>query len=340
MNSGGSVHRRVQRRDEPFGHVQLVERGPLVRRQAPPRARLQATCAPAHRPAAGCPAASAESRSTAADRSRPPPTAAAPSPARDARAAERQPRRVDERQHGARVAELIATDGSVASRRSQAGSPSAAPIAAARRIGQRGAGARDAVVEAQHPDPAARKHMVHRRIVDRIGRRLAQRAAGDPSARRLRSACRAPASAAASDAVASRSRSARCRNPRGPLASMTNRAVIRTDRAVTLALEDRRVRPRGEWTRAASRPDRWRLRAEPPARARDRSPAGTSACRRSRRAGWRRPATAARVRRRRRTRAGLVEEEREAALQAARRHPVARAATCPHFENTRTRGRS
>ena len=108
-----------------------------------------------------------------------------------------------------------------------------------RRIGQRGARARDAVVEPQHPDPSARKHMVQRRIVDRIGRRLVSVDARDPSARRLRSACRAPASAAASDAVASRRPQRTMQEPARPAGvdDESRRDPDGVDRA--RALEDR-----------------------------------------------------------------------------------------------------
>ena len=79
-----------------------------------------------------------------------------------------------------------------------------------------------------------------------------------------------------------------------------------------------------------------RLRPRPRGRARGRSPAGTNACRRSRRAGWPRPAADARGRSSSAKRSpGRWKKKREAALQAARRHPAARAA---RFPISRTRG--
>ena len=49
------------------------------------------------------------------------------------------------------------------------------------RIGQRGPGAGDAVVETQHPDPSAGEHLMHRGIVDRIRRRVRRRPQPVPS---------------------------------------------------------------------------------------------------------------------------------------------------------------
>ena len=160
------------------------------------------------------------------------------------------------------------------------------------RIGQRRAGAGDAVVEAQHPDPAAGKHVVQRGIVDRIGRRLRRR----------------PQSVPALDAFEVRVEPLRRRQPSARRLGEAERAVQEAARparvddearrdahgaAVALAFERSCRRPRGEAARAASRRGRRRPRPAPPARARDRSPAGTSACRRSRRAGSPRPAAAA-----------------------------------------------
>ena len=124
--------------------------------------------------------------------------------------------------------------------------------------------------------------------------------------------------------------SARCRNPRGPLASIDEARGDAHGAAVALAFERRAIAFVAERARAASCRGRRRPRPRPPARARGRSPADTSACRRSRRAGSPRPAAAA-------SRSAVVlerlaravEEEGEAALQAARRRPDASAATCP-----------
>ena len=95
--------------------------------------------------------------------------------------------------------------------------------------------------------------------------------------------------------------SAWCRNPRGPLASITNRAVMRTERPSALAFEHRAIA-------LVAKPFESRLVEVDGAfglrllgRAPDRSPAGTSACRRSRRAGSPPPAAAAGDRRRPRT---------------------------------------
>ena len=112
------------------------------------------------------------------------------------------------------------------------------------RIGQRRAGAREAVVETQHPDPAAGKHMMQRGIVDRIRRRLRRRPQAIPALDafevRVEALRRRQPSAAAP-----RSRpSARCRNPRGPLASITNARGDADGPAVALALRGSCDRPR------------------------------------------------------------------------------------------------
>ena len=57
------------------------------------------------------------------------------------------------------------TDGSVASSAIPRRRAVATRDRGGQRIGQRRAGARDAVVEAQHPDPAAWKHVMQRGVV-------------------------------------------------------------------------------------------------------------------------------------------------------------------------------
>ena len=115
-----------------------------------------------------------------------------------------------------------ATDGSVEQPRPTPAHRPRRRASAASRIGQRGAGARDAVVESQHPDPAAvetRDAAPHRRRDTAASRRAARSAipaldAFEVRVERLRR--RQPAAAARR-----RRPSARWRNPRGPLASMT-----------------------------------------------------------------------------------------------------------------------
>ena len=208
MKSGGSRHGRVERRDELFGRVQLGQRRPLVRRRAPRRGRVPATSCSRRSSrrtmpssVSGKPVESSGSITPAADGS-----SAHVGPA-TARAAERQPRRVDERQRRrAPSGTDRATDGSVASSRSHAARALGGAERRRDRIGQRGAGAGDAVVETQHPDPAAGKHVMHARHRRPDTAAAPAAAAAGPSARRLRSACRVPASAAASGAALPRGR--------------------------------------------------------------------------------------------------------------------------------------
>ena len=165
-------HRRVQRRDEPFGRVQLGQRR---------RARTSRSAASRSRPGACAPAV--DQPQDAEQRQR--------KPGREQRidhaGGRRQQRPARPATRALRNASRGAwTNGSTArasrncsrdrrQRREQA-LPGRRAVGCAdrggRRIGQRRAGAGDAVVEAQHPDPAAGKHVMQRRIVDRIGRRL------------------------------------------------------------------------------------------------------------------------------------------------------------------------
>ena len=78
LEQRGIAHRRVQRADELFGRIELGQRRPLVIEQRGFALGARATCARADRPAAGCRAASAESRSRGADRSLLRRTAASP----------------------------------------------------------------------------------------------------------------------------------------------------------------------------------------------------------------------------------------------------------------------
>ena len=203
------VHRRVQRGDQAFGRVQFRERRPLVRRQAPRRGPRPGDV----RSSRSTQPQDAEQRQRKAGREQRIDHAGGRRQQRPRRA--RRPARC-----GTRAAVRARRAASARRRpellgdrrqRSPAGdpmpaAPSAAPMRSRHRIGQRRAGAGEAVVEAQHPDPSAGKHMVHRRIVDRVRRRLRRSAAGRPTDRRLRSACRAPASAAASDTAPLRGR--------------------------------------------------------------------------------------------------------------------------------------
>ena len=131
-----------------------------------------------------------------------------------------------------------------------------------------------------------------------------------PSARRPRSACRAPASAAATridgsarpSALGAGTRAARWRRS-------TNPARTSTRFIAPLALEHDARPLEAHAATAPARRGSARPRARPRAPASDRSRADTSACRRSRRAGSPRPAAAARARRRPRSAVEIVVEE-------------------------------
>ena len=160
-------------------------------------------------------------------------------------------------------------------------------------IGQRDAGARDPVVEPQHPHPPAVKHVMH----------APHRPAETAAARR-----RVISAIPALDALEVRVERLRRRQPlqrRGLQAEGAGEEIRaarwrRSRTAPRFAARGRDACPRGSrrslppgHAPGASRPGRSRPLPRPHTRARDRSPAGTNACRRCRRAGLRRPAAGA-----------------------------------------------
>ena len=80
-------------------------------------------------------------------------------------------RRVDERERGAGRAELIANRRQALEQAIPGWRALGSSKVGRESIRERGAGARDSVVEAQHPDPAAWKHVVKRGRVRRVWRR-------------------------------------------------------------------------------------------------------------------------------------------------------------------------
>ena len=300
----GEVEVRERREDR-----EVVEAGHRARPRAARRRRPRETSAPrgaaASRRSAGRPQSRAhrvaepldaeerqrESRSRAADRRTPRPTAAAPSPARPAARLRNGSRgAVDERKRRARAARTVrARSGSRSSRRSHAGAPSDRRSSPRERRCRGDAGARDAVVEAQHPDPAAVEDVVQRGVVRRVRRRPGRGKIPivvEPRDVR-RSACRGPRSAGSPGTRLDASPSARWRKPPGPVASIDEagaqpRRIARPGRAprcrtrrAPAAIASSAVRSR------YSAPSRRGLAREE----RGRSRAGTSACRRPRRAG-------------------------------------------------------
>ena len=233
--------------------------------------------------------------------------------------AEGEPWAVHERMHRAGPAELIPDRGK---RREQA-IPGRRAFGGAHgrgeRIGQRRAGARDAVVEPQHPDPAARKDVMQRGIVARKRRRLVGRLQVVPpldvaEVREEPLSGRQPA-----ERRRRRAPSARWRNPRGPLASTTNPAEIRIDSTSTRALEHGARAFVADPVEARSRRDRRPPRLRPRA---------TSAWSKSGRYQWVSADLVVRAGRDQQLArvlavvverlAGTMEEEREAALEARR----------------------
>ena len=149
------------------------------------------------------------------------------------------------------------------------------------------AGAREAVVEAQHPDPSAVEDVVEGGVVRRIGRRLRSR-------RRIPIVVEPPdVLEVREEALGLRQiRERGRREPERPVQSAAGPGGVDHE---ARAQPQRPAGPGGVDVEAAvrhprrrrSRSDRGTRRPRPPPRARGtgRSPAGTSACRRPRRSG-------------------------------------------------------